>query len=161
MRRLLVTFPLVAGCTAGISDVDPHPYRVDVASCKFENEGDSPDEYDPDQDESYVFTEAANFPKGKNTGFIKKSQSYVKIATSVDPTYRTMAYVDQVGFPYDRNWYMFVHFGDGLQRFAAYAYIKGGEFWDDDIEWFKLKIKMTSVDGDTCTSKSRTVRIDD
>ena len=158
MRRLLVTFILVTGCVAD----EPIENRVgDVASCGFENEDDSPDEYDPDEDANYTWTRAANFPKEYDTDFIDDSRSYVKIATSVDNTYRPMASVDEVVYPYYQNWYWFVHFGDGLQRFAAFVYIKGGDFWDDDIEWMKLKIKMTSVDGDTCTSKSRTVRIDD
>lgn len=163
MRRLLFTTILAAGCVADDFEiVDPGNDRIgELASCGFENEDDPPDEYDPSQDGGYSFTGAANFPKEYDTDFIDYSRSYVKIATSVDNTYRPMASVHEVSYPYDRDWYWFIHFGDGLQRFAAFIYIKGGEFWDDDREWMKFKIKMTSVDGDTCTSKSRTVWVDD
>lgn len=163
MRKLIFVTILAAGCVADSNDAyDPDEDRVgDIASCGFENEDDSPDEYDPSQDGGYSFKKAANFPREYNIDFIEKSQSYAKIATSVDNTYRTMAYIDEVAFPYVRNWYRFLHLGDGLQRFTVSIYIKGGGFWDDRIEWMKFKVKMTSVDGDTCTSKSRTMWVDD
>lgn len=165
MKNQMLALALLLGCQ-GADDETYRSSSSDV-SCRFTNEGQEMPDYDPDRDWTYRFNDSLAFPPAPGDDLedvwavLWEEKSAVYIATSEDTTYRKLTYVDKIGGPpYKKNWYMWLSPDDDTRLLSSYVYIVGEPHWDDDIEWFKLRTKMTDHGGGSCESRTRTIWVD-